>query len=116
MTTVFDDSGTITAPKNISDGEYQQFRAWQDSRIREAALAEGRKQASAEQQAEDQASNAAALQKLTSKGLTLKDAFGNSSTTRGRDLLTNLHRNSFTSKSGTYSRLRRLAQAEGLVV
>ena len=60
--------------------------------------------------------DAAALQKLTGKGLSLRDAFGRKSTARGRDVITNLHRTSFATKSGAYTRLRRLAQAEGLVL
>jgi hypothetical protein len=117
MTTVFDDSDTNTAETNTTTtgSEYAQFRAWKDSRIREAAIAEGRAQASAEHIAAEQAADAAAIQKLASKGLTLRDAFGNTSTVRGRDAITNLHRTSFASKSGAYTRLRRLAQAQGLV-
>jgi maltoporin len=111
-----DTEDTNTTTKNVSDAEYAQFRAWKDSRIREAAIAEGRAQASAERMAEEQAADAAALQKLTSKGLSLKDAFGRASTTRGRDAITNLHRTSFASQSGAYMRLRRLAQSQGLVL
>lgn len=115
MSTVFNDPGSTTT-NNITDNEYQQFRQWKDNKIREAGLAEGRAQASAERMAEEQAADAAALQKLTSKGLSLRDAFGNTSTAQGRDVITNLHRTSFASGSGDYRRLRRLAQAEGLVL
>lgn len=117
MTTILDDSDSNSSTtKNITDNEYQQFRQWKDSRIREAALAEGRAQASAERTAEEHAADADALQKLTSKGLSLRDAFGRTSTARGRDIITNLHRTSFASKSGAYTRLRQLARAEGLVL
>ncbi len=106
---------TNTTTKNVSDTEYAQFRAWKDSRIREAGVAEGRAEASAEHMEAERAADAAALEKLTSRGLSLRESFGNASTARGRDVITNLHRTSFASKTGAYTRLRRLAQQAGLV-
>lgn len=99
----------------IGDREYQEFRAYKDNKIREAALAEGRAQASAERAAEEQAADAAALQSLTAKGLTLKDCFGTASTVRGRNEIINKHRSSFNTGSGVYRRLRRMAATAGLV-
>jgi len=108
------DSDTSNTTK-VSDTEYGQFRAWKDKNLRDAALAEGQKMASAQHIAEDQAADAAAMEKITSRGFTLKDVFGPLSTQRGRDALANIHRSSFSSKSGNYTRLRRLAQAQGIV-
>jgi hypothetical protein len=102
-------------PKNVSNSELERFRAWEASNIREAALAEGRNQAGAAQIAEEQQADADALQRLTSKGLTLRECFGRLSTDRGRGVLINLHRSSFGSKSTAYIRLRRMAREQNLV-
>jgi hypothetical protein len=106
---------TMNDSSRISDTEYNEYRAYKDAKIRDAAIAEGRQQASSEHQAEDAAANADALKRLTDKGLSLRDAFGNSSTTRGRDFLVNVHRSSVGNRSQTYARLRRQAVAQGLV-
>jgi hypothetical protein len=109
-----DTTSASTTPQNISDAEYAAYRAWMDSRIHDAALAQGRREASSAQQAEEAQADADALQRLTSKNLSLKDVFGRLSTDRGRGVLINLHRSQIGSKS-TYVRLRRMAAAEGLV-
>jgi hypothetical protein len=109
------DNTSTTTRNNISDSEYAAYRAWMDRRIHDAGLAEGRTQASAAQMAEEKVADADALQRLTSKGLGLRDVFGNSSTDRGRGVLINIHRSSFGSKTTAYTRLRRMAAAEGLV-
>jgi hypothetical protein len=106
---------TSNTRNNLSDAEYQAFRAFQDDRIRQSALAEGRASATAEHMADDKAADAAAMEKLSSRGFTLTDVFGPLSTQRGRDVLANIHRSSFSSKSGHYTRLRRLAQNAGIV-
>jgi hypothetical protein len=108
------DTRTNTATKNVSDAEYQAFRQFQDNKIRETALAEGRNQASTAQLAEEAQADADALARLSSKGLSLKDSFGNASTDRGRGMIVNLHRSQFGAKSA-YTRLRRMAAAQGLV-
>jgi hypothetical protein len=108
---------TATSPatrNNISDAELNEYRAFKESKIREASLAEGQQMATAQHLADEAAADAAALQKLTSKNLSLKDAFGRLSTDRGRGLIVNLHRSQFGTNSA-YSRLRRLAVAAGLV-
>jgi hypothetical protein len=104
-----------TADSNTNTSELAQFRAWRDSRLRESALAEGRQQASAEAQAAERQADADAIRVLAAKQLSLRDCFGNSATQRGRDALTILHRSSFSTRSGVYSRLRRMAADEGLV-
>jgi hypothetical protein len=104
-----------TTTQRVSDAELSEFRAFRESKIRESAIIEGRAQASAEGMAADVAADKAAMDKLTSRGLTLKNAFGRLSTQRGRDVLANLHRSSFSSQSGEYTRLRRMAQLEGIV-
>lgn len=109
-------TGATAQPSSISADEYRQFRAWQDNKIRQQALAEGRSQASAEQQAAEAEADRAALAQLTSKGLNLKDAFGRTSTARGRNTLAVLYQRGVGgSQRGVYGRLRRMAAAEGLV-
>jgi hypothetical protein len=100
--------------RNISDQELQEFRAFRDNKLRAAALQEGQNMATTAHLADEAAADAAALAKLTSKQLSLEDAFGNRSTDRGRGLLINLHRGSF-GKSSDYVRLRRMAASQGLV-
>jgi hypothetical protein len=114
-TSTTDTTSSNNTRNNLSDAEYQAFRAFQDDRIRQTALAEGRASAFAEHLAEDAAADAIALKKLSDRGFSLKDAFGRLSTSKGRDTLANIHKSSFASKSGNYTRLRRLAVAEGLV-
>jgi hypothetical protein len=108
-------NATTTTTTSIAGSELAEFRAFRDNKIREAALAQGREQASAEATAAEAQADADALAKLTSKGLDLRSCFGNSSTAQGRNAITNLHRTSFTNKSGAYTRLRRLAREAGLV-
>jgi hypothetical protein len=106
-----------TTPRSTtptSGTEYEEYRQWKNSRIREDGIAEGRKQASVEHQAQEASADAAALTRLTSKGLTLRDAFGACATTPGRNAIINLSRTSFATQSGLYPRLRRMAVAQGL--
>jgi len=110
-----DNNGNTDTATSPDTTELAQFRAWRESRLRETALAEGRNQASAEHQAAELAADSAALKKLSDRGVSLRDAFGASSTNQGRGTIINLHRSGFGSKSDTYSRLRRLARLEGLV-
>jgi hypothetical protein len=109
---------TTTTPNrqnaNVSNEELAEFRAFRESKIREAGVAEGQHMASAEYLANEAAADAAALKRLTDRNLTLGDAFGNRSTDRGRGLIVNLHRSQFGVKSD-YSRLRRMAVAAKLV-
>jgi hypothetical protein len=106
---------TSTTPRNVSDQELQEFRAFRDSKIRAASLQEGQNMATAAHLADEQAADEAALKKLTDKNLSLRDVFGNSSTDRGRGVLINIHRSGFGSKTTTFARLRRMAAASGLV-
>jgi hypothetical protein len=109
------DDTTSTSTRNISNSEYDSYLAFKESKIRDAALAEGQQMASTAHVAEEAQADADALQRLTSKNLTLKDVFGNSSTDRGRGVLINIHRSSFGSKTTAYNRLRRMAREAGLV-
>jgi hypothetical protein len=109
------DDTTSTSTRNISNSEYDSYLAFKESKIRDAALAEGQQMASAQHLAEDREADAIALKKLTDKGLSLRDAFGASSTDRGRGAIINIHRSSFGSKTTAYNRLRRMAAAQGLV-
>jgi hypothetical protein len=104
-----------TAISNINDAEYADYQAWRDGKIRKAAIAEGRTQASSERLADEQAADTIALQKLTSKGLTLPDCFGRRATKQGTDVLTLIHRSGPRGENHPYVRLRRMAQADGLV-
>jgi hypothetical protein len=112
-----DNATPTTAPtsRNISNEELLEFRAFRESKIRDAGMAEGRAAASAEHLANEAAADAAAMKKLTDKNLSLKDAFGHSSTNLGRGVLINISRSSFGSRDGAYVRLRRMAAAANLV-
>ena len=102
---------------NTSDNltNLAEFTAWKYAKIRQAGVEEGRRQISTERQAEDQAEDQAAIQQLSKRGVSLRDAFGNSSSARGRDAIAIIHQSGVGSKNGVYGRLRRLAAAEGLV-
>jgi hypothetical protein len=100
---------------NTNSLDLAEYRQWRDSKIRDAGIAEGMTRASKEQLAQESAADAAALARLTNKGITLKDAFGACSTTPGRNLLVNLSRSSFANQNGLYRRLRRMAAEQNLV-
>jgi hypothetical protein len=106
---------TTTTTQSLAASELAEFRAFRDNKIREAALAEGRRQASAEATAAETAADAAAVAKLEAKGLDLSKCFGNGSTVQGRNALINLSKTSFARQDGEYARLRRLAREAGLV-
>jgi hypothetical protein len=108
-------TNTSSSTNHISDQELSEFRAFRESKIRAAGLAEGRAAANSAHLANEAAADAEALAKLTGKNLGLKDCFGNSSTDRGRGTLINLYRSGVGSKAQTYSRLRRMAAAQNLV-
>jgi hypothetical protein len=108
-------STSTTATATISTADYAEFAAYRAAQIRNAALIEGQNMSSAQHIAEEHEADATALKKLSDRGLTLKDAFGPLSTQRGRDTLANIHRSSFSSKSGSYTRLRRQAIEAGIV-
>jgi hypothetical protein len=106
---------TLTEPRGLHTHEVAEFRQWRDDRIRQAAIAEAQAKVSAQEHAREAAADAAALKKLEDKGVSLKDCFGNSTTQRGRNVLVNISRTAFSSKSGDYARLRRIARGQGLV-
>ena len=115
--TYFDsiNNSTETTTRSIAETELAEFRAYRDNKIREAALAEGRRQASAETTAAETAADATAVAKLEAKGLDLSKCFGNGSTVQGRNALINLSKTSFARRDGEYARLRRMARERGLV-
>jgi hypothetical protein len=111
----FNNDNTPIKPNSLHAHEVEEFRVWRDTRIREAAIAEAHSIASAEARAAEAAADSGTLKKLEDRGLSLSDCFGNGTTERGRNFLVNLHRSAFKSKSGDYTRLRRIAQGRGLV-
>jgi hypothetical protein len=111
---MFDEDARIDTPTTApTSSELEEFRAYRDGRIRAAALAQGRAEASAEQQAAEASADADALSYLAAKGLSLKECFGNARTRRGHDVLAIMHGSQTHRKA--YVTLRRMAVAEGLV-
>jgi len=114
-----EDNAPLHTSSDATDGEYQQFRQWKDSQSKAAALAQARSEASAAQSAAqekaDRELDAAALQALANKNVSLQECFGSRSTLKGRNAITVIHQLGKGSLRGVYARLRQIAAREGYV-
>lgn len=111
-------NGDSTMSYAPNDAEYKEFQSWKEQRIRQEARQEAQAEATTRNVAAETEADAAALRVLEAKGLMLKDAFGRTSTARGRNVAAILHKSDQgkPQSAKTYVRLRTIAARQGLVI
>lgn len=106
-------------PMNIlNTEEYKEFTAWKEQRIRQEARTEAQAEAQRINIEAETTADAAVLRQLEARGVSLAEAFGRSSTARGRNVAAILHKSDQgkPQSARAYARLRTIATRQGLVI